>query len=179
MWSMFRVLGMYNFAGTLPNFWTFRRYYQRMRFLVGPHKIFVQFSQKTKGHLWQNTMEAKVSGQCLEYLGCIILLVPSQIFGPSAILSTDVLLGWPPENFCAIFSEDQGPPLAKHNCVCQSMWSMFKVLGIYNFAGTLPNFWTFPRYYQRMRSLVGPQKIFVQFSQKTTGYLWQNTMEAK
>ena len=53
--------------------------------------------------------------QCLEYLGCIILLAPSQIFGPSPILSTDALLGRPPENFCAIFSEDQGPPLAKHN----------------------------------------------------------------
>ena len=41
------------------NFWTFRWSCQRMRFLVGPQKIFVQFSQKTKGHLWQNTMEAK------------------------------------------------------------------------------------------------------------------------
>ena len=39
-------------------------------------------------------------------------MAPSQIFGPSAILSTDALLGWPPEKFCAIFSEDQGPTLA-------------------------------------------------------------------
>ena len=60
-------------------------------------------------------MCATVDSQRLEYLGCITLLAPSQIFGPLAILSTDALLGWPPENFCAIFSEDQGPPLAKHN----------------------------------------------------------------
>ena len=121
MWSMFRVLGLYNFAGTLPNFLTFCR-----------------------------------------------------------LLSTDALLGRPPDNFCAIFSDDQGPPLAKHNQFFTSnIRSMFRVLGRYNFAGTLPNFWTFHRYYQRMRFLVGPQKIFVQFSQKTKGHLWQNTMEAK
>ena len=133
--QMFIVLGMYNFGCRIDDckqtkkYWTFQRHCQGSRSVTTKEADHSTLLTKNRHRFW---------GQCLEYLGYITLDCrqtkkywtfqrPCQ--GSRSVTTKEA----DHSTSSTLLTKNRHWSYSRINCVCHSIRSMFRVLGVYNF----------------------------------------------